>query len=58
MARLPVQEVRAGYGELGLIEQPVIALLATLGWHHKNLYSETFGPLGGEGRARASIRSS
>ena len=47
---LSVREVSAGYGELALVEMPAIDLLASLGWHFKNLYAETFGPLGSEGR--------
>ena len=45
-----VREVSAGYGELALVEQPAIDLLTSLGWRFKNLYAETFGPLGSEGR--------
>jgi len=48
------REVSAGYGELALVEQPAIELLASLGWSHKNLYTETFGELGSEGRESES----
>lgn len=51
---LAVREVRAGYGELGLIEQPAIDLLVSLGWGFKNLYAETFGLSGSEGRESES----
>jgi type I restriction enzyme R subunit len=45
-----VKEVSAGYGELALGEMPAIDLLTSLGWSFKNLYAETFGELGSEGR--------
>ncbi len=45
-----IGEMRAGYGELLLVEQPAIALLESLGWTHANLYAETFGANGTEGR--------
>jgi type I restriction enzyme R subunit len=45
-----VKEVSAGYGELALVEMPAIDLLTSLGWSFKNLYAETFGELGSEGR--------
>ncbi len=54
MSKLSVQEVRASYGELGLIEQPAITLLTLLGWSHKNLYAEAFGLSGSEGRESES----
>jgi type I restriction enzyme R subunit len=44
------KEVSAGYGELMLVEMPAIDLLASLGWSVKNLYAETFGLTGSEGR--------
>lgn len=48
---LVAKDVSAGYGELALVELPAIDLLTTeLGWTHKNLYAETFGELGTEGR--------
>ncbi len=53
----PVQvarEVSAGYGELALVEMPAIDLLTSLGWGFKNLYAETFGELGSEGRESES----
>ena len=49
-ARHVAREVSAGYGELALVELPAIDLLASLGWSHKNLYAESFGALGSEGR--------
>ena len=45
-----VRDVTAGYGELLLVEQPAIALLESLGWTHANLFAETFGEHGSEGR--------
>ena len=45
-----VKEVSAGYGELALVEMPTIDLLTSLGWSFKNLYAESFGELGSEGR--------
>ena len=45
-----VKEVSAGYGELALVEMPAIDLLTSLGWSFKNLYAETFGELGSDGR--------
>lgn len=45
-----VKEVSAGYGELALVEMPAIDLLTSLGWSFKNLYTETFGLSGSEGR--------
>lgn len=47
---LSVKEMSAGYGELMLVEQPAIELFETLGWTHANLYTETFGEHGTEGR--------
>lgn len=49
-----VKEVSAGYGELALVEMPAIDLLTSLGWNFKNLYTETFGELGSEGRESES----
>jgi type I restriction enzyme, R subunit len=49
-----VKEVSAGYGELALVEMPAIDLLTSLGWNFKNLYAETFGQLGSEGRESES----
>jgi len=45
-----VREVSVGYGELALVEQPAIDLLIELGWDYKNLFSESFGEAGTEGR--------
>lgn len=53
-ARHVVREVSAGYGELALVEMPAIDLLTSLGWGFKNLYGETFGELGSEGRESES----
>ncbi len=39
-AELSVREVTASYGELVLVEQAAISLLAGLGWTVKNLYGE------------------
>src|SRR5665647_3492095 len=47
---LSVREVSASYGELVLVEQAAMDLLAGLGWTVKNLYAETFGDHGTEGR--------
>lgn len=47
---LSVREVTASYGELVLVEQAAMDLLAGLGWTVKNLYGETFGDQGTEGR--------
>ncbi len=49
-----VKEVWAGYGELALVEMPAIDLLTSLGWSFKNLYAETFGEMGSEGRESES----
>jgi type I restriction enzyme R subunit len=53
-AKHVAREVSAGYGELALVEMPAIDLLTSLGWSFKNLYSETFGELGSEGRESES----
>lgn len=45
-----IREMAASYGELLLVEQPAIELLESLGWTHANLYAESFGPHGSEGR--------
>ncbi|WP_297919786.1 hypothetical protein [Metallibacterium sp.] len=51
MPRTPgVGDVTAGYGELVLVKLPAIALLELLGWTHANLFAETFGEHGSEGR--------
>lgn len=49
-----VREARATYGELALVEQPAIACFAALGWETGNLYHETLGPSGTEGRTSES----
>ncbi|MCW5635541.1 MAG: type I restriction endonuclease subunit R [Rubrivivax sp.] len=49
-----VKEVSAGFSELELVEKPAIDLLTSLGWSFKNLYTETFGELGSEGRESES----
>jgi type I restriction enzyme R subunit len=51
---LGVKDVAASYGELLLVEQPAIDLLKSIGWAYKNLYSETFGLQGTEGRQSES----
>ena len=53
-AKHVAREVSAGYGELLLVEIPAIDLLTSLGWSFKNLYTETFGELGSEGRESES----
>ena len=53
-AKHVAREVSAGYGELALVEMPAIDLLTSLGWGFKNLYGETFGELGSEGRESES----
>ena len=45
-----IKETAATYSELMLVEQPAIELLESLGWTHANLYTETFGAQGSEGR--------
>lgn len=45
-----IREFAAGYSELALVERPAIELLAGLGWAHADLYAETFGEQGSEGR--------
>ncbi|MES2304286.1 MAG: type I restriction endonuclease subunit R [Gemmatimonadota bacterium] len=49
-----VKGVSAGYGELELVELPAINLLKSLGWMYTNLFTETFGELGSEGRQSES----
>lgn len=51
---ITASEVSASYGELALVEIPAIDLLTSLGWSFKNLYAETFGELGSEGRESES----
>jgi type I restriction enzyme R subunit len=53
-AKHVAREVSAGYGEMMLVELPAIDLLTSLGWTFKNLYAETFGALGSEGRESES----
>lgn len=45
-----IKEVAASYGELLLVEQPAIDLLTKLGWSYANLFAESFGANGTEGR--------
>lgn len=49
-----VKEVAAGFSELELVEKPAIDLLTSVGWTFKNLYTETFGEVGSEGRESES----
>lgn len=51
---LTAKEVTATYGELALVELPAINCFASLGWETTNLYNETFGPEGTEGRKSAA----
>lgn len=51
---LTAKEVSATYGELILVEQPAMDRFASLGWEVANLYHETFGPEGTEGRISES----
>lgn len=51
---LTAKEVSAAYGELALVELPAIDCLTSLGWETANLYGETFGPSGTEGRLSES----
>lgn len=51
---LTAKEVTAGYGELALVEIPAIDRFASLGWETANLYTETFGQDGTEGRKSAA----
>ncbi|WJJ93974.1 type I restriction endonuclease subunit R [Neopusillimonas aromaticivorans] len=51
---LTAKEVTASYGELALVELPAINCFASLGWETANLYNETFGPDGTEGRKSAA----
>ncbi|MGH8184668.1 MAG: type I restriction endonuclease subunit R, partial [Rhodanobacteraceae bacterium] len=45
-----IRDMAASYGELALVERPAIDLLKSLGWQHKDLFSEVLGPDGSEGR--------
>jgi len=51
---LTAKEVTATYGELALVEAPAIDLFVSLGWSTANLYAETFGSEGSEGRLSES----
>lgn len=51
---LTAKDVTAGYGELALVELPAIDRFAALGWETANLYNETFGTDGTEGRMSES----
>lgn len=51
---LTARDVTATYGELALVEAPAIDLFASLGWSTANLYTETFGSDGTEGRLSES----
>jgi type I restriction enzyme R subunit len=53
-AKHVAREVSAGYGELALVEMPANDLLTSLGWTFKNLYAETFGEMGSDGRESES----
>src|SRR4051794_40546292 len=51
MTRSPTaRDIAVAYGENALVEAPAIELLASLGWETTNLYHETFGGDGMEGR--------
>jgi type I restriction enzyme R subunit len=45
-----IRDVSATYGEQVLVEQPAIELLQSHGWSYRNLYAESYGPAGTEGR--------
>ncbi len=47
---LTAKEVTATYGELVLVELPAMDCFTSLGWEVANLYDETFGTEGTEGR--------
>lgn len=49
-----LKEVSAAYGELALVELPAIDCFTSLGWETANLYTESFGPEGTEGRKSAA----
>jgi len=49
-----IREISARYGELALVELPAIDRFVALGWETANLYQETFGTDGTEGRVSAS----
>ncbi len=48
------RDVSAAYGELALVEAPAIDLFVSMGWETANLYTETFGSEGTEGRMSES----
>lgn len=55
MTRVPTaRDVTTTYGELALVEAPAIDLFASLGWSTANLYTESFGKDGTEGRLSES----
>ena len=47
---LTTNGIAVTYGELALVELPAIDYFTSLGWETANLYHETFGPEGTEGR--------
>jgi type I restriction enzyme R subunit len=47
---LTLKGIAATYGEVALVELPAIDCFASLGWETANLYQETFGTGGTEGR--------
>lgn len=51
---LSVKEISAHYGELALVELPAIEQFTLLGWETANLYHESFGVDGSEGRLSAA----
>ena len=55
MTTPPTQkEISAAYGERVLVELPAVELFLSLGWQTANLYHETFGAYGTEGRESES----
>lgn len=50
----PSKDSSASYGELALVEKPAISCFESLGWETANLYTETFGAQGTEGRKSAA----
>ena len=48
--RRKARQIATTYGENALVEAPAIELLASLGWQTANLYNETLGTDGTEGR--------
>jgi type I restriction enzyme R subunit len=51
---LTQKEISAAYGERVLVELPAVELFLSLGWQTANLYHETFGAYGTEGRESES----